>query len=86
MTGTTRFGDATCKGIDDFVKPDHLISPETKMFCSTLRKFVDNEVLPHEEEFDDFWNWTELEEHTFVHDLWKKLLIDIGLQQSFIPP
>lgn len=85
MTGTTRFGDATCKGIDDFVKPDHLISPETKMFCSTLRKFVDKEVLPHEEEFDDFWNWTELEEHTFVNDLWKKLLIDVGLQQSFVP-
>ena len=86
MTGPTRFDDATCKGIDDFVKPDHLISPETKMFCSTLRKFVDSEVLSHEDELDDFWNWTEHEEHTFVHDIWKKLLIDVGLQQSFVPP
>ncbi|MBN1566657.1 MAG: acyl-CoA/acyl-ACP dehydrogenase [Acidobacteria bacterium] len=74
------------RGIDDFLRPDHLISDEIRMFCRTLRKFVDNEVLPRAEEIDDYWDWTERKEQTFVHDLWKKLLIDLGLQKSFLPP
>jgi alkylation response protein AidB-like acyl-CoA dehydrogenase len=56
------------------------------MVCKTLRKFVDAEVLPHAEELDDYWDWTERKEHTFVHDLWKRLLVDLGLQKSFFPP
>jgi alkylation response protein AidB-like acyl-CoA dehydrogenase len=72
-------------GIDDYLRPDHLISAEIKLFCQTLRKFVDNEVLPHAEELDDYWDWTERKEQTFVHNLWKRLLIDLGLQKSFIP-
>ena len=86
MADVTKFGSAKCKGIDDFLRPDHLISAETKMFCKSLRKFVNNEILPHEDELDDYWDWTERKEHTFVHDIWKKLLIDLGLQKSFIPP
>jgi alkylation response protein AidB-like acyl-CoA dehydrogenase len=82
----TRTAGSQGRGVDDFLRPDHLISPETKMFCQTLRKFVDNEVLPHAEELDDYWDWTERKEHTFVHDLWKRLLIDLGLQKSFMPP
>ena len=74
------------RGIDDFLRPDHLISQETKIFCQTLRKFVDTEVLPHAEELDDYWDWTERKEQTFVDDLWKKLLIDLGVQKSFVPP
>ncbi len=73
------------RGIDDFSRPDHLISAEIQLFCQTLRKFVDNEVLPHAEELDDYWDWTERKEQTFVHNLWKKLLIDLGLQKSFLP-
>jgi acyl-CoA dehydrogenase len=73
------------RGIDDFLRPDHLISAEVSQFCQTLRKFVDNEVLPHAEEMDDYWDWTERKEQTFVHDLWKKLLINLGLQQTFLP-
>jgi alkylation response protein AidB-like acyl-CoA dehydrogenase len=56
------------------------------MYCKTLRKFIDNEVLPHAEELDDYWDWTERKEHTFVDTIWKRLLIDLGLQKSFIPP
>jgi alkylation response protein AidB-like acyl-CoA dehydrogenase len=74
------------RGIDDFLRPDHLISTEIGLFCQALRKFVDKEVLPHAEELDDYWDWTERKEQTFVHDLWKKLLIDLGLQKSFVPP
>jgi alkylation response protein AidB-like acyl-CoA dehydrogenase len=86
MTGSNLFGNETCKGIDDFLRPHHLISPEGKMFCETLRKFVDSEILPHDDEFDDFWDWTERGEETFVNDIWKKLLIDVGLQKTFMPP
>src|SRR4030043_1313624 len=77
---------ARSKGIDDFLRPNHLLSAETKMFCKSLSEFVNNEILPHEDELDDYWDWTERREHTFVHDIWKKLLIDLGLQKSFIPP
>ena len=73
------------RGIDDFLRPEHLISAEIRLFCQTLRKFVDNEVLPHAGELDDYWDWTERKEQTFVHDLWKRLLIDLGLQKSFVP-
>lgn len=74
------------KSIDDFLKPYHLISEETKRYCKVLRRFIDTEVLPHETELDDYWDWTERTEETFVHRLWKRLLIDLGLQKSFVPP
>ncbi|MGD0920025.1 MAG: acyl-CoA dehydrogenase family protein [Thermodesulfobacteriota bacterium] len=86
MAKTTGIEGAKAKGIDDFFRPDHLISEETKMYCKTLRKFVNSEVLPHVEEFDDYWDWTERKEHSFVENIWKRLLIDLGLQKSFIPP
>jgi alkylation response protein AidB-like acyl-CoA dehydrogenase len=86
MVEVIKFDSARCKGIDDFLRPDHLISAEAKMFCESLRNFVNNEILPHEDELDDYWDWTERKEHTFVHDIWKKLLIDLGLQKSFVPP
>ncbi len=54
------------RGIDDFLRPNHLISAEVSLFCKTLRKFVDNEVLPHAEELDEYWDWTERKEQTFV--------------------
>jgi alkylation response protein AidB-like acyl-CoA dehydrogenase len=74
------------RSIDDFMKPHHLISEEARRFCAALRRFVDEEVLPHEHELDDYWDWTERKEETFVHNLWKRLLIDLGLQKSFVPP
>ncbi len=81
----TKLDAAEARGVDDFVKPDHLISPETKMFVQTLRRFVDTEILPHEAELDEYWDWSE-RQHNFVHDIWKKLFIDLGLQKSFVPP
>lgn len=77
---------AKCKGIDDFNKPHHLISEETRMFCNTLREFVNKEVIPNDEEFDNYWNWTERDDAEFIHKIWHKLLIDIGLQETFVPP
>ena len=74
------------KGIDDFLRPTHLISDEAKAFCTTLRRFIDTEVLPRADELDEYWDWTERKERTFVQDLWKRLLVDLGLQRSFIPP
>lgn len=35
MTGNL-FGNETCQGLDDFLRPEHLISSETKLFCKTL--------------------------------------------------
>lgn len=74
------------KGIDDFLKPVHLISDETRMFANTLRKFVDTEILPHEDKLDDYWDWSERQERTFIHDIIEKLLIDLGVQSSLVPP
>jgi len=71
---------------DVFTQPDHLIREEVRMYCDTLRKFVDKEVLPHEREFDDYWDWTERKEPIFVKDLFKKLWIDLVLQKTFVPP
>lgn len=82
---TARTAQEICKGANDFLRPDHLMSEENKMFCETLRKFVDKEMIPHEPEFDDFWDWTEREENTIIHEIYKKLLIDLGLQRSFVP-
>jgi alkylation response protein AidB-like acyl-CoA dehydrogenase len=74
------------KGTDDFLRPEHLISEETRAYCRALRKFIDSEVLPHAEEFDEYWDWTERSEPTFVATIWKRLLVDLGLQRSFMPP
>ncbi|MBN2060514.1 MAG: hypothetical protein JW882_08875 [Deltaproteobacteria bacterium] len=54
MTGTNLFGNEKCKGLDDFFRPEHLISSETRLFCKTLRRFVEKEVLPHEDKMDEF--------------------------------
>jgi alkylation response protein AidB-like acyl-CoA dehydrogenase len=86
MGNTSESQRVRAKGIDDFLRPDHLVSEETKMFSKTLRRFVDTEILPHEGEIDDYWDWSERKEHTFVHDIWRKLFIDLGLQKSFVPP
>jgi alkylation response protein AidB-like acyl-CoA dehydrogenase len=71
---------------DVFMRPDHLIREEVRMYCNTLRQFVDKEVLPHESEFDDYWDWTERDEPTLVRDLFNKLWIELGLQKTFVPP
>lgn len=71
---------------DVFMRPDHLIREEVKMYCNTLRDFVNKEVLPHESEFDDYWDWTERKEPTLVKDLFRKLWIDLGLQKILVPP
>jgi alkylation response protein AidB-like acyl-CoA dehydrogenase len=71
---------------DVFIRPDHLIGEEARMYCNTLRRFVDKEVLPHERELDEYWDWTERKESTFVHELFRKLWIDLGLQKIFVPP
>jgi len=56
------------------------------MFCKSLREFINKEVIPREAELDDFWDWTERGEDTFVHGIWKKMLIDLEVQHTFIPP
>ena len=71
---------------DIFLRPDHLIRDEVKMYCETLRKFVNKRVLPHEGEFDALWDWTERKEDTIVKQLFKELWIDMGLQQTQVPP
>jgi len=71
---------------DMFLRPDHLIRDEVKMYCETLKKFVNKRVLPHEGEFDALWDWTERKEDTIVKQLFKELWIDMGLQQAQVPP
>jgi alkylation response protein AidB-like acyl-CoA dehydrogenase len=71
---------------DTFLRPDHLIRDEVKMYCTTLRKFVNEKVLPHEDEFDDYWDWTERKEGSFVEDLFREMWIDLGLQKAQVPP
>lgn len=85
MVSMKDYGTSVCKGKDDFLRPDHLISKEDKMIITSLREFVDKEVLPHETEIDDYWDWTERKEPTFVDDLKKKLYVDIGLQMALVP-
>lgn len=86
MSQSTEFVHAKCKGVDDFLRPDHLISQEAKMYCNTLREFINKEVIPVEDQFDAYWDWTERGGDTFVDALWQKLLIDLELQHTFIPP
>ena len=74
-----------CKDSNDFLRPDHLMSEENKLFCESIRRFVDKEVIPHEDEFDNYWDWTERKEGTIVHQLYKRLLVDLGIQRSFVP-
>ncbi len=70
---------------DLFLRPDHLIRDEVKAYCDSLRKFVNTRVLPHENDFDDNWDWCEKKD-TFVEAIYKELWIDMGLQKTFIPP
>ena len=75
-----------CSGIDDFLRPEHLISEETRMFCKSLREFVNKEIIPNEDQFDNNWDWTEQKDSPLVNGIWNRLLIGLGLQQTFIPP
>jgi alkylation response protein AidB-like acyl-CoA dehydrogenase len=71
---------------DLFLKPEHRIRDEVKLYCDTLRKWVDKKVIPHEDELDDLWDWTERKEKTVIHEMFDDLLIDMGLQKTFVPP
>jgi alkylation response protein AidB-like acyl-CoA dehydrogenase len=71
---------------DHFLRPDHLIRDEVKILCDTLRKFVNEKVLPHEDKFDALWDWTERKEPTIVEQIFKELWIDLGLQAAQVPP
>ena len=55
------FGTEKCTGVDDFLRPEHLITEPDRMVVRAVRDFVDKELLPHEKEFDDYWDWTERE-------------------------
>jgi len=79
------FGAEKCRGVDDFLRPEHLITEQDRMVIRTIRDFVDKEVLPHEKEFDDYWDWTEREEQTFIQELKKELYVDLGFQKTLIP-
>ena len=46
MLDIGKFEAARCTGIDDFIRPTHLLSDQTKIACNQLRKFVDKEILP----------------------------------------
>lgn len=70
----------------EFWTPNHLIRDEVRTYCKTVRRWVDEKVLPHEEEMDDYWDWTERPEGSLVEGLFKELWIDLGLQKAFIPP
>ena len=70
---------------DMFLRPDHLIRDEVKMYADTLRRFVNEKVIPHEAEYDDLWDWTERKEQTIVHDLFQELWMDLGLQAAQVP-
>ncbi|MGD9211459.1 MAG: acyl-CoA dehydrogenase family protein, partial [Desulfobacteraceae bacterium] len=85
MADLSKIEGTKCKGFNDFIIPHHLISREIRMFCEVLREFNNKEIIPHEYEFDDYWDWTEREDAALINNIWKKLLIDIGLQQTFIP-
>ena len=71
--------------MDDFLKPEHLMTEQDKMVIKSVRDFVNNEILPHAKEFDDYWDWTERAEPTFIEDLKRKLYVDIGIQKTLIP-
>ena len=86
MADLSQVEKTKCKGIDDFMKPHHLISDETRRFCEALREFANKEIIPNEDEFDNYWDWTERDDASLVQGIWKRLLIDIGLQHTFIPP
>ena len=86
MSNMGKSNGEKCKGIDDFLRPDHLISEETRMFCKSLREFVNKEIISIEDQFDNNWDWTEQKDSPLVNGIWKKLLIDLELQQTFVPP
>jgi alkylation response protein AidB-like acyl-CoA dehydrogenase len=85
MLDIGKFETARCNGIDDFLRPSHLLSDQAKMACDALRKFVDNAILPHEDTLDDYWDWTERENDTFIHDIIKTLYVDFGIQKMLFP-
>ncbi len=72
------------RSMDFFMRPDHLIREPIKMYCTALRKYVNEKILPHEAEFDDYWDWTERKD-TIVEKIFKELWIDMGLQKAQVP-
>lgn len=85
MLDIGKFETSRCTGIDDFMGPSHLLSDHTKIACDQLRKFVNKEILPHHDKMDDYWDWTERKERTFIHDIIKTLYVDFGIQKMLFP-
>ncbi len=86
MNQTDAMGQTKSNGVNDFLRPNHLISPEAQMYCKALREFINKEIIPVEDQFDEYWDWSERGGDTMIDAIWHKLLIDMELQHSFIPP
>lgn len=80
------FGRRTSTGIDDFMRPEHLMTDEDRLVVKSVREFLEKEVMPHERELDDYWDWPLVKEkREFIDRIRKVLYIDFGIQKVLIP-
>ena len=68
------FGERTATGIDDFMRLEHLITDEDRLVVKNVRKFLEKEVMPHEKELDDYWDWPLVKEKREFIDRIRKVL------------
>ncbi len=68
------------KSFDEFSKPIDRISPMEKPLRRVIRKWVEEEVIPHRREYDEDWR-----DHRLIEPAMKKLCVDLGLQKALFP-
>jgi alkylation response protein AidB-like acyl-CoA dehydrogenase len=68
------------KTIDDFTRPLEYISAFDGVLGPIIRKWADEEVMPHRRRFDEDWR-----EHRLIEPAFDKLMGELGLQRLLFP-
>jgi alkylation response protein AidB-like acyl-CoA dehydrogenase len=68
------------KSIDDFTRPRESMTPLDRHLRRILRRWADEEVIPHRRCYDEDWKT-----HRLIEPALKKLMVDLGLQRALFP-
>ena len=68
------------KSIDQITRPLEYLSPLDRILGPMVRKWADEEVIPHRRRYDEDWK-----EHKIIEPAFKKLMVDLGLQRLLFP-
>ena len=68
------------RSIDDFTRPKEYLSPLDDVIGGIVRKWADEQVIPHRQQYDEDWK-----DHRLIEPAFNSLMGELGLQRALFP-